>query len=279
MSRALTSRQFACVCTSQIFTKMVSGLFSRIEFSDGVASQLRRAAVGFASLLAACLIPDTYGQDSSQEGKKSPQSQVDRASEFAGRKTAIYDFRKKLALAQTPEEKRTVVEEFRTKNEAFSRAQRIAPVDEKSSSLRMAELKVKAQGNPEMLARLDAMESRLASVETIKAKLAEAQTATGEQKVRLQEDIRREQTKLIQLQQQAAPSRLGEASARSAESTKELPPEMAAMKAKSEARRQELDQLREALTKASPQERQKLLDAWREKRMQETSARTLPSAQ
>jgi len=244
-------------------------------------SRLKGKLFPLAVLLSTALLPDGYADDAAKSGESPVESKsAERQSAGAkARMDALTDLKRKLSEAKTPEEKRALIEDFRAQNEVLLKQRESSLAKPQSPEVRLAEMKAKAQGNPEMLARIEAVESRLASVETIKAKLAEAQTATGEQKVRLQEDIRREQTKLIQLQQQAAQSRLGEASARSAESTKELPPEMAAMKAKSEARRQELDQLREALAKASPQERQKLLDAWREKRMQETSARTLPSAQ
>lgn len=243
-------------------------------------SRLKGRLFPFAVLMASALLPDGYADESTtNESPTEARSMESRSAGVKARIDALTDLKRKLSEAKTSEEKRALIEDFRAQNEVLWNQQESSLAKQQSPEVRLAELKAKAQGNPEMLARLDAMESRLASVETIKTKLAEAQTASGEQKVRLLEDIRREQTKLVQVEQQATQSRRAEANVRTVESTQTLPPEMAAMKAKSEARRQEVDQLREALTKASPQERQKLLDAWREKRMQETSVRTIPSAQ
>ena len=250
--------------------------------AKNVACRLRKALLSLGAICASFLISDAYAGDLREnESDKLSQSQTEHISAANDRKAAVEAFKKKLEEAKTPAERRIAIEEFRSKSAANFEARSSTMAEQKRAEINFAKLKSNAQGNPEMLARVEVMEVRLRSVKAIKSKLAEAQVATGEEKQRLLEDVRREQSKLAQVQQQAMQSRLEEAKAQSVESTKDLPLEMAAMKAKSDARRQELDQLREALTKASPQERVKLLDAWREKRMQERAelpART-PSAQ
>ena len=239
-------------------------------FNLGVTFRIKRYLFALATLLVGGL-PEGYAVDLTKDddGGEPSRSIEERALVAKERSTALADLKRKLVEVKTPEERRASIEEFRSKNEIFLKQQRPAAIEQKSPEIRFAELKEQSKGNPEMLARVEAMEVRLKSVEAIKSKLTDAQVATGEQKQKLLEDVRREQSKLTQVQQQEMQARLEEAKARSVESTKDLPPEMAAIKAKSDARRQELDQLREALTKASPQERVKLLDAWREKRMQE----------
>jgi len=50
-----------------------------------------------------------------------------------------------------------------------------------------------------------------------------------------------------------------------------MPSQMAALQAKSEERRKQMDQLKETLAKASPQDRAKILDDWRKKQAQEAA--------
>lgn len=187
------------------------------------------------------------------------------------RKAAIDSLKARLATAKTPEERSAAIDEFRSKNQAVLSRRSLLATEQKTPEAKIAELKAQAQGNPELLSRLSAMEVRLKGVEVIKAKLAEAQAATGEQKLRLLDEVRREQTKLSQVRQAEMNARLQEARSSSAEDAKALPPEMAALKAKSEARKREIEQLKESLGKASPEERAKLLDDWRKKRQAETA--------
>ena len=233
-------------------------------------SRLKGQLFPLAVFLSTALLPDGYADESTKSGGSPVESKsAERQSVGAkARMDALTDLKRKLSEAKTPEEKRALIEDFRAKNEVLVKQRESSLAKQQSPEIRLAELKAKAAGNPEMLARLDVVEARLKSVDLIKSKIAEAQAATGEKRQQLLNDVRRE-IKLSQARPAEMSVRLPEAKLRNVESTKDLPPEMAALKAKSEARKAEMDQFREALTKASPKERSKLLDDWRAKRQAE----------
>jgi hypothetical protein len=241
--------------------------------SSSVPYKVKGPLLALFVILVGAIIPDSPATDlSTDDDVSEPSPHVASggpAAPFKERKAAFEELKTNLEAAKTPEAKRAVLNDFRTKQEIFLKQARPLATEQKSPEVRFAELKARANGNPEMLARVNAMEARLKSVETIKAKLNDARNATGEEKAKIIQDIRRTQTQLVQGQPAEMESRLQTARARSASSAKDLPPQMAAMKAKGEARQQELDQLRESLAQASPQERLKLLDAWRAKWRQE----------
>ena len=209
-------------------------------------------------------------EDQAEEKRLITDEQA--SQELKERREFITSFKQKLDSAKTSEEKRVLIDEFRQKQQVYLKQRTPTSREEKTVDQRVAEMKAQAQGNPEMLARVTIIEERLKSVELIKEKLRQANVATGEEKQQLLDEVRREQTKMSQARQAEMEARLQEAKAREVQDARELPPEMAAVKAKSEARKREVEQLKEALGKASPEERAKLLDEWRKKRQEEMAA-------
>lgn len=232
---------------------------------------------GFVGLFYLCLlllvgvsVPNSFAENVSSAAAFETELDVKgRVADLNERKVAIDSLKVKLAAAKTTEERTAAIEEFQSKSQAVLSRRNLPTTEQKTAEVKIAELKAQAQGNPELLARLSALDARLKGFAALKSKLAEAQMATGEQKERLLDDVRSEQAKLSQVRQAEVSARVQEA--KIGEDVKALPPEMAALKAKSEARKREVEQLKESLSTASPEERAKLLDDWRKKRQAETA--------
>lgn len=188
------------------------------------------------------------------------------------RKAKIESFKAELESATTAEEKRAVIDRFRAVRSTELEQLRAAESrDQKSSLERLSEIKAQVGNDPEAIARLEKLEARLKSVEVIRAKVAQLENASEEEKIQLQAEIREENRKRMEGLQAEMAERKQLAHQR--EAATELSPEMTAMRAKSEARKQELDELKEKLGKASAEERRKLLDDWRAQRQAEMTSR------
>lgn len=228
-------------------------------------------------LTALCLVVvllGTFYNACAQDGgatNKQPVSNERASVEVAARKAAMEKLKADIVAAHSSDAKRDVIRQFQSVS-LSSQEERAPASQDKTPLQRLAELKVEAQGNAERLAQLDKAEARLKSMETMKAKLAEAESATGEEKRLLMEEFRREGKKLAEQRRvEMEPADMGAETAKGQD--RALPPQMAALKAKSETRRQEMEEFKEALAKSLPEERKKLMEDWRAKRMSEATER------
>lgn len=172
----------------------------------------------------------------------------------------------RLRAEQSPETQRAILEEIRAKS--LARARRFTPQNAEASSERasLAGLKRAAAGNPELQERLEKIEHRRAAIDELR-RINDALLQASPEK---QAELRLKSNKLrADLLATLESERIAERKAWTESEVKSPPPEMAALRAKSEARKRELDQLRESLEKASPEERAKLLEQWQIKRKQE----------
>ena len=178
-----------------------------------------------------------------------------------------------LAKAKTAEEKRTLIEGFRAKSEAL-RPRLPQEVEKRSTKERINDLKARAGNNPEMKARTERMAARLQAVEEMKETLQAAGKAQGAEKEKLLKDVARQRQTLTAMNEAEMAQRQALARTQSAAGeTRELPPEMAAMRAKSEERKREIEHLKEVLAKGTAEEKRDELENFREKREQEMAER------
>lgn len=196
-------------------------------------------------------------------GRSADQSATGSREVAVARKSEIQALKQNLEAAGTPEAKRAVVEEYRAKVEEKMAARKAAQpqVPEKTPQEVVAELKSRTGDDPAMQKRVADLEQRLTSIETLKQKLAEIEAAEADEKRELVEEFRTEQRSLAQQREQEVAAQQAQAGS----SPQELPPAMQAMRAKAEARKQEVEDLKAALEQAQPQERVELIDVFREK--------------
>lgn len=182
------------------------------------------------------------------------------------RRDEIQKFASKLKEAKTPEERRALVEEFRSKMQVATVPDVSARKMQQSSSESLAEQKQKIAANPELKKRLAPIEARLKAIQGLKEAMDAASKADPKDRARAMEEVSKRRSELMKTQEAS----FAEARTVSLESeARRVPPEMAAMGEKSEQRKREIETFKEALMKASPQERTKLLEEWRAKRQEE----------
>ena len=122
------------------------------------------------------------------------------------------------------------------------------------------------------------MEDRLTLSEDMQAKLQQLNQAQGEEKEKLLAELKKDREKMAaaraeEMRAISAPPGAGPAMGAPGmpPGSQPMPPQMAALQAKSEERRKQMDQLKETLAKASPQDRAKILEDWRKKQAQEVA--------
>lgn len=253
----------------------------------------------FSVIAALCL--SLVWADQGGVGRVSQQKSTDDVTglffEKEERVKAVSDFQQRMNTAVTAEQMQSIVDDYRALSErrfrsentdsfnpvenskssianesGHSSGEQSALIEVKQEALLLSEMKAQAKENPKLLARLAVAEERLQSIDRIKAKLVAANGATGEEKQILFDEVRLEQTKMFYAREIETNAQLQEVNVQEAQDSRELPPEMAEVKDKSEAHKHEIGQLKEALSKVSPEERAKLLDIWRKKRQDEIAA-------
>lgn len=182
------------------------------------------------------------------------------------RRIEVESFTSKLKEAKTPEERRAIVEDFRSKMQTSAGQNVSARKAPQSSSESLAALKQKIAAHPELKERLAPIEARLKAIEGLKEAMDAASKADPKDRARLMEEVSKRRSELMKAQE----ATFAEARTVSSESeARQVPPEMAAMREKSEQRKREIETFKEALMKASPEERTKLLEEWRARRQEE----------
>lgn len=182
------------------------------------------------------------------------------------RRDEILAFASRIKEAKTPEERRVLIEQFRVKMMPSTGQSAAARKTERSSSGSLEELKQKFAANPELKKRLAAVEARLTAIQGLKEAMEAVSKADPKDRARLMEEVSKRRSELMKTQEAA----FAEARTVSTEAqAREVPPQMAAMREKSEQRKREIEAFKEALMKASPEERTKLLEEWRARRQEE----------
>lgn len=185
----------------------------------------------------------------------------------AARKAEVAGLKAQLEEAPDPAARRAILTAYRAKIEQ-QRAVRQSqlPALEKSTQspeAQLAELKARLHDNPAAQARVGEMEQRRQEVTRMKDQMAQIAAAEGEEKQELLEEFRSERTRLAKQRQEQVQAQLQRMAPAK---TTELPPEIQAIKAKAEARKQEIEDLKAALEQAQPTERVALIDAYRQKK-------------
>lgn len=212
-------------------------------------------------------LPRLAGQEASTNRGGLPVSQIATAQE---RQSAADAFKQSFDSAKTPEEKRAVIEQWRKQNQALMNQRPPA----KSQQQVLAELRAQAADNPKMTRRVEQMAQRLDAMETLKTASAALAKAKGNEKVKAQEDLLKARENLAKLQRdQMAAMKADREARQSAEAARPPTPEMAAIRAKADQRKQEIEQLKESLKQATPEERAKIMTQWRAKQEADLTAR------
>jgi len=220
---------------------------------------------GAAGIVFLASLSDGFS-DEQKEVKTVEESPSEVTREVKDYRVEVGALLASLRAEQSPETRRAILEEIRAKS--LARARRFTSQSAEVSSERkpLAALKRAAAGNPELQERLAKIERRRATFDELRRINDELLQASPEK----QAELRLKSNKLrADLLATLESERIAERKAWTESEAQSPPPEMAALRAKSEARKRELDQLRESLEKASPEERAKLLEQWQIKRKQE----------
>ncbi len=224
--------------------------------------------VGAAGIVLLASLSDGFA-DEQKEVKTVEDSTSEISREVEGYRVEVVALFARLRDEQSPETRRAILEEIRAKS--LARARRFTAQNAEVSGERasLAGLKRAAAGNPELQERIAKIERRKAAFDELR-RINDALLQASPEK---QAELRLKSNKLrADLLATLESERIAERKAWTESETKSPPPEMAALRAKSEERKRDLDQLRETLEKASPEERAKLLEQWQIKRKQELAS-------
>jgi len=224
--------------------------------------------VSVVSVLGLLLVlsPRAMAEGEQAEAVQEESASVESRRKAEERRDEVQAFASKLKEAKTPEERRALIDQFRLKMMPSADQSPAARKTEQSSGRSLAELKQKFAGDPEMKERLVAIEARLKAIQELKSAMDAVAKADPKDRPRLLEEASKRRSELMKVQEAsftAARTVSTESEAR------QIPPQMAALREKSEQRKREIEAFKEALTKASPEERTKLLEEWRAKRQEE----------
>ncbi|OJV03151.1 MAG: hypothetical protein BGO12_09745 [Verrucomicrobia bacterium 61-8] len=230
---------------------------------------------GAAGIVFLASLSDGFA-DEQKEVKTVEDSPSEISREVEDYRVEVVALFARLRDEQSPETRRAILEEIRAKS--LARGHRFAAERAKisSESNSLAELKQAAAGNPELQERIAKIERRKAAFDELR-RINDALLQASPEK---QAELRLKSNKLrADLLATLESERIVERKAWTESEAKSPPPEMAALRAKSEERKRELDQLRETLEKASPEERAKLLEQWQIKRKQELASQAVRQVQ
>jgi len=223
-------------------------------------------AIGAAGLLLAFCPWDVDADESNIVAPEPSISVEQRKKVLEGRREEVRLLLDQLKEAKTPQDRRAVIERFRSKLAVDSKTLSPAPQTPETASRSLASLRQQVAANPEMAKRLANMEARLEAIQGLKTALDAASNADPKDRARAMEEVSKRRADLMKIQEASF------AEARTVPSetqARQLPPEMAALREKSEQRKREIETFKEALMKASPEERTKLLEEWRTKRQEQ----------
>lgn len=224
-------------------------------------------AIGAAGLLFA-LCPWDADADEPNIVAPEPSLSVEQRKRIAqDRHEEIRLLLDQLKEAKSPQDRRDVIEKFRSKLATDSKTPSPASQAPETASKSLARLQQQIAAHPEVKERLASIEARLKAIQELKEAMDAASKADPKDRGRLMEEVSKRRSELMKAQE----ATFAEARTVSSESqARQVPPEMAAMREKSEQRKREIETFKEALTKAStPEERTKLLEEWRARRQEE----------
>lgn len=180
------------------------------------------------------------------------------------RKAEVEAFKQQLEQASDVSAKRALIQAYRDQAEQKRARQDAArpSLSAETMETRLAKMKAQAGTDPTALARVQALEKRTQEVARLKEKLAQIDAAEIEDRQELLEEFRAQRMQLAKERELEAKADLQRMSR---EHAAELPPAMLAVRAKAEARQQEIEELKAALDQAQPSDRAVLIEAFREK--------------